>query len=140
MESDKSYQQLLKKMIIIELTGEKLYDALSSKVQNKDLKSTYQRLAQSENQTARFIEKEFLGIYKNSHKITLKLAKFAFNILTVRQLTWILKNILKRQVYSRWFNLHKDNNREFWNRILNHENLQHELLEPFWNEFKEVRS
>lgn len=132
MEKNKTYQGLLKKLYAVEILGEKLYTQLYSKVQDKNLKSSYQKLALNEQKTATSIEKELLIIDKTNcvsdRSILLNSIGFIFKLLTARQLTWILKRALKRKIYSRYFNIYKDVNQEFWRILLNHENAQYQLL------------
>lgn len=137
MGKDKSYQKLLDKMLRIEKLGDIIYKSIALKVKNKDLRLTYERLALNEQETARYIENEILVLDENHpisvNGVILNLAKIVCGILTARQLAWILKTILKRRMYSKWYNIYKDKNREFWRLLLNHEKLQHELLSPIWD-------
>src|SRR3989338_3785337 len=132
MKEDKSYQWQLKKMLIIEIIGERIYKILSSKAKNDNRREIYQRLALNEKLTAQYIEKELLLINKSNH-IILKgiissLASFIFNLLTAKQIVWILEKTLKKRIYSHWLNIYKEYDQEFWNQLVNHEKLQHELL------------
>lgn len=127
-------------MFRIENFGDIIYKSLTSKSKDKVLRLTYDRLALNEQETARYIGNEILALGK-SHSISgngliLNLVKFICGILPARLIAWILKNILKRRMYSKWYNIHKDRNREFWRLLLNHENLQHELLSSFWDNKK----
>jgi hypothetical protein len=137
MEKDKSYQKLLGKMLRIERLGDILYKSLASKVKKENLKLTYERLAKNEQETARNIENEILALDKDHpilvNSVIINLAKLICGILTARQLTWILKTILKRRMYSKWCNIYSDKNKEFWHLLLDHEKLQHELLSPLWD-------
>ncbi len=137
MQKDKSYQNLLDKMLRTERLGDVIYKSLALKVKDKDLRLIYDRLALNEQETARYIENEILALDKSrsmpGNGVILNLVKFICSILPARQIAWILKNILKGRMYSKWYNIHKDRNREFWRLLLNHENLQHELLSPFWD-------
>ena len=137
MEKDKSYQKLLDKMLRIENLGDIIYKSLTSKVKNINLRLAYERLALNEQETARNIENEILALDKNHpilvNGVILNLAKLICGILTTRQLTWILKTILKRRMYSKWYNIYSDKNKDFWRLLLNHEKLQHEPLSPFWD-------
>lgn len=137
MEKDKSYQKLLDKMLRIENLGDIIYKSLTSKVKNTNLRLAYERLALNEQEIARNIENEILALDKNHpilvNGVILNLAKLICGILTARQLTWILKTILKRRMYSKWYNIYSDKNKDFWRLLLNHEKLQHELLSPFWD-------
>lgn len=134
MEKDKGYQKLLGKMLRIESLGDILYKSLASKVKKENLKLTYERLAKNEQETARNIENEILALDKNHpilvNGVILNLAKLICGILTARQLTWILRTILKRRMYSKWCNIYSDKNKEFWRLLLNHEKLQYKLLSP----------
>ena len=144
MGKEKDYQKLLEKMLRIEKLGDIIYKSLSSKVKNEDLSLTYERLALNEHKTAECIEKEILAVDKN-HPILvngpiLSLTKLICCMLTVKQLTWILKTILKRKMYSRRYNIYNEKNKDFWCLLLDHEKLQHELLSPFLgSQKKEVR-
>ena len=132
MKEDKSYQWQLKKMLIIEIIGERIYKILSSKAKNDNRREIYQRLALNEKLTAQYIEKELLLINKNNHiifkGIISSLASFIFNLLTAKQIVWILEKTLKKRIYSHWLNIYKEYDQEFWNQLVNHEKLQHELL------------
>lgn len=125
-------QSQLKKMLVIEAIGEKLYKALASKTKDQNSKSLYLRLAIAESQTARYIEKEISRTSKNnriiSRGIIPNLAGLVFSLLTAKQIQWILRNALKKRLYKQWFDFYKDDNREFWNLLLKHEEFQHELL------------
>lgn len=143
MNRDKAYRKLLNRMLIIENVGEALYKSLSSKIQKRDLKLTYERLALNEQETAKCIEQEILskgmkqGILVN--RSTLGFVKLICSILTTRQLNWILKSALNKRIYSKWYSRYKDNNQSFWCQLLSHEDLQHELLKAYWNNLnKEV--
>lgn len=120
-------------MLLIENIGEILYRTLTLKAKERNLRLVYEKLALNERQTAGYIEKEILVIDKNQrvlvNGIILSLVKFICAILTARQLAWILKSALKKRVYSRWYNIYKDENQDFWSLLLSHENLQHELLQ-----------
>ena len=132
MRKNQPYQLLLNRMLVMELTGERLYETLALKTRDANLKSIYQRLACVEYQTSECIRKEMASINKNSHEIlngiVPKFSKFLFCLFTEKQLAWILKTILKRKSYSRWFKVYKDSNQEFWSVLLDHEKLQFELL------------
>jgi hypothetical protein len=131
------YQRLLKKMFILEVLGERLYSILASKTKRENLKLAYRRLAFNEYKTLEYIEKEFFAVCNNNvpnRKVISGCAKFIFNLVPARQLSLILKSILKRRLYSRWFNINKDKNRKFWDLLLEHENMQYELLRPIWNQ------
>lgn len=137
MKKNKAYLNLLNKMLVIENIGEVLYKALISKGKNKNLKSIYERLALNERETAKYIEKELSARDRNISILIrgtiLSVAKLICSLLTARQLNWVLKSALKRRIYSRWCNVYQHENQEFWRLLLNHENLQHELLSPSRN-------
>lgn len=137
MKKDKNYQKLLNKMLTIENAGEILYKALIRKTKDNNLRLIYERLALNERETARYIAKEILTTDNNLRKsisgLMLNLTKLICAILRGRQLAWVLKIALKRRAYSRWHNRYKDSNQDFWRSLLSHENLQHELLKPFWS-------
>ncbi|MEW6009350.1 MAG: hypothetical protein AB1629_06935 [Candidatus Omnitrophota bacterium] len=119
-------------MLVIEIVGERLYEMLSLKERDASLMSVYQRLALAEHQTAEQIIKEISLISKDNHivrdKMISKFSKFVLHLFTAKQLAWILRAVLKRRSYSRWFDIYKGNNREFWNLLLAHEQQQVELL------------
>lgn len=139
MKENKKYQKLLNKMLMIENAGEILYKALISKTKDNNLKSIYGKLAQNEYEAAKYIEKEISSTNKNLilyNRTILKLIKIICNTLTAKQLAYILQRILKERIYSAWYAKHKDSNPDFWLLLLNHENLQHKLLEPLFNNQK----
>lgn len=125
-------QSQLKKMLVIEIIGEKLYNALTFKTKDKSLKSIYQKLAFAEFQTAKHIEKEISLTNRNNYiiskAIVANFAGFIFSLLTARQILWILKNTLKKRMYRHWFEIYKEDNRDLWDLLLKHEEFQHELL------------
>ena len=137
MKKDITYQHLLNKMLIIESAGNILYKALISKIKDEKLRLIYERLAYNEQETAEIIEKEILKINKMRsmaiNNTILNSTKLICGILTIRQLTWILKSALKKRICSKWYAIHKDENQDFWNALLKHEDLQHQLLKPFWD-------
>lgn len=65
-----------------------------------------------------------------TERFVLNLSSFLFNLLNANQLFWLLRTALKRGIYREWFRQHRNRNQEFWNLLLNHENLQLELLKP----------
>ena len=132
MENDKDYQKLLKKMYLIELLGDSLYENLALKEKNGELRKIYVRLSDNERETGENIEKE---IYKSSrvhrHWIVV-IASFLFRIIPNKVLSNFLKNILRKRMYSQWFELYNEYNSELWQLLVEHEELQHELLSPYW--------
>lgn len=136
MENSKNYQKLLIKMRLVESAGEIFYKTLASKTKDNNLKLSYEKLALNEYETLKLIEKEILTINRNRRTLIrgarLSLAKIICSMLTAKQLEWILKTILKRRMYSKWYNMYKDKNQDFWYSLLNHENLQYRLLRPLF--------
>lgn len=132
MRDKKGCQRQLEKMFIVEAVGERIYNVLATKTKDKNLQSIFQGLAFGELRTREYIEKELTLIDKNIHlpfkKTILIFTNFIFCLLTVSQLLWILKSVLKKRIYTRWFDTYKDNNQQFWKLLLDHENTQHELL------------
>jgi hypothetical protein len=119
-------------MLMIEKVGEILYRALSQKSRDLNLKDIYQRLANNEQQTAFCIREELARFNIESHSLTkglfITITNLFFSFFTLGQLEWILKNILKRRMYSRWLNCDRDANHQFWQKLLEHEKIQFELL------------
>lgn len=140
MEKDKSYNNLLHKMLRIERLGYVIYKSLALKVKDNQLRLVYERLALNEQETAKYIENEISALANDypvsGNGVTINLVKFACSILTAGQIAWILKNILKRRMYSRWYNIYRERNQVFWLLLLNHENLQHEFLLSVWSNKK----
>ena len=132
LEKNKSYGRLLKKMLIIEVIGEALYKTLVRKTSDRNLKTIYEKLALNEKDTAQSIEEELLRMGESGNfstgSILFNLSSFLFNLLTASQLFRLLKTALKRSIYRKWFHQYRNHNLEFWNPLLNHENLQLELL------------
>lgn len=137
MTSDKEYSRLLKRMFIIEVIGEVFYDTLNSKVADAELEAVYGQLALNEKATAGSIKTEMsrLGKYPNMVTVSMTsgIARLIFRLFTAEQLLKILKKVLERRVYSDWYRVYGHNNRDFWRFLLDHENLQHELLGKLWN-------
>ena len=139
LRKNKSYQRLLQKMLRIEVLGEKFYDVLAAKTKDAQLKMDYQRLALNEHQTAEHIGKELLLFNQDgdvSDGIFIAIMQFIFNLLPARLLSFILKIILKKRMYSGWFKTNRDTNQQFWDLLLQHENVQHELLGRYWEREK----
>lgn len=136
MDRGKTYRKLLNKMLIVENVGEAFYRSLSSKTKKRDLKLAYGKLALNERETAKCIEQEILLIGMKRgilvDRLVIGLAKIICNMLTARQLNWIVKSVLNRRIYSKWYNRYKNNDQDFWRQLLSHEDLQHKLLKPFW--------
>jgi hypothetical protein len=136
MTDDRIYQKLLDRMLLIENVGSIIYESLASKAKDENIRLAYGRLALNEQETARHIENEILEISKNNPKqvngLILNIAKLVCGILTVRQISYVLKIILHRRMYSKWYNIYNERNRDFWCLLLSHEQLQHELLRSFW--------
>ena len=127
-------QHQLRKMLVIETIGEKLYKTLSLRIKDENLKSIYQQLAVGEAQTAKYIEKEISPHYNNPiifKEFIPRFAGFVLSLLTVKQLVWILKSTLKRRIYKRWFDIYQANNPNLWKLLLKHEESQHELLKLY---------
>ena len=132
MINKRPYQKLLRKMLTLEIIGEKLYSALALKVKDKNLKSIYQKLAVNESQTGACIEKELKISCENTsmlYKIFISnTAGLFFSLFSARILLAILENALKKRVYSRWHKLYNSDNQEFWGILLQHEDIQREFL------------
>ena len=137
MKQDKKYQHLLKTMFIIEVIGEAFYKTLILKVNDDKIRDIFKRLALNEKQTGKVIKNEISRLDNNPNnfltRIICKAAGFVFSLITAKQLLRLLKLILIRRIYSRWYCLYKHNNQDFWQQLLEHENLQHKFLRPFWN-------
>lgn len=126
------YSRLLSKMLMIEKTGEILYRELSLKSRDINSKDLYERLADNEQRTASYIKEELVhfNIKESSlvRSLFVAIASLFFRLLTIGQLKWILKKVLKRRVYSSWFDRNKDSNQQFWQKLLEHEKIQFKLL------------
>lgn len=132
MEERRVYQRLLDKMLLLEKAGNIIYRSLARKVKDEKMGLIYEKLALREEEAAQYIENEISAINRNRstsvNDIILGLTKLICGMLTARQIAWILKIILKKRMYSKWYNNYSDKNRNFWNLLLDHENLQYELL------------
>ena len=126
------YEELLVKMFIIENLGEHLYKTLGSKCKDTNLKSIYQKLELNEKETRDCIEKELtsidipLPVFK-ARCIT-NIARLFFKALSRKRLHKFLTRILSRRIYSNWHEKYCDRNADFWTQLLEHENLQHQML------------
>jgi len=124
-------------MLTVEIIGEKLYNALALKVKDENLRAICQKLAFNESKTAARIEKE-LKVYCGNTGMWYRIfisnaAILFFSLFSARILFVMLKNALKKRAYSLWHKLYNSTNQEFWDTLLLHENIQHELLSQFWN-------
>lgn len=134
IKENKPSNRLLKKMMVVETIGQALYETLARKTSDPNLKAIYERLAINEKETAKSIKEELLQMAENcnssTERLLLNLSSFLFNLLNASQLFWLLRTALKRSVYRGWFRQYRDHNQAFWDLLLNHENLQLELLKP----------
>jgi hypothetical protein len=126
------YERLLVRMFIVEDLGEHLYEALSSKCGNTNLKSTYQALARNERRTRDCVEKELASIDRPAPTLRTRYianaARPVFNAIPRKWLHRFLTRLLMRRMYSNWHKEGHDGNVDFWKQLLEHENLQHDLL------------
>lgn len=132
MSSEKIYKKLLKKMLTIEILGYNLYNILASKTHDENLESIYEKLAIGEQHTAQYIKQQLSNKHAPNKPI-IALAWLIFKMLSEKQLSFILKNTLEKRIYSKWFKMYNNKNEEFWRILLEHENIQHELLIHFWS-------
>ena len=119
-------------MFIVESLGEHLYNALCSKSSDTNLKSIYRILAQNEKQTRDRIEKEITFINMPAPMVRVRcltnIANMVFWMLPEQRLLKLLTKILKRRMFSKWHKKYNDQNVDLWGQLLEHENLQHKML------------
>ncbi len=128
---DSAYYQLLQNLLAVEQMGEGLYKTLSMKERDSDKRQTYQRLAVNESEVARNIEQElFLAGTRLKKKNTLLTGTVSLiqRIVPAPVLNWLLKGILKKRMYSNLAARHRERNPGFWNLLVAHEELQHEII------------
>lgn len=132
MDNNTKYKKTLEKMFLIETLGESIYKALSSKGSNKEMISIYKRLSINEVETAGYIvnELEKMGFsVPRIRKVVLKVvADTVFSILSHNMLETLLKKTLKKRMFKAWFNMYHNNNKNFWQLMIDHEAFQYELL------------
>lgn len=125
-------KNLFKKMLLIENLGALLYEALSAKSRDTNQKDIYTQLARNEHTSGTDIKEELarLNIHHSSplHTGIVVIAKYAFALMPLCQLEWILKKALKKRIYSRWFACYHESNQELWDKLLQHETMQCALL------------
>ena len=127
------YERLLVRMFIIESLGERLYETLCSKCDDMNLRSVYQRLAINEKQTRDCIERELIS---HNRPLPIGRTKLITNIIqpfmTAIPLQWLLSvlaRILKKRMYSNWHEKYHYLNAGVWMQLLEHEKLQHDILD-----------
>lgn len=138
MSPMKAYEGLLKKLFLIEFIGENFYESLVAREKGEVLKAVYQRLEVNERETKILIEQE-LGVSDSDrltslHKIIVALIHLFCRILPLALLKSLLKSILNRRLYSRLSEQYRSVNPGLWDALVKHEQLQHELLTPYWNQ------
>ncbi|MFA5260635.1 MAG: hypothetical protein WC450_05340 [Candidatus Omnitrophota bacterium] len=137
MKINAGYEHLLNKMCLIESLGHALYEELASKEKDEGLKNIYIRLSNNESETRQnIVEKagpDILNCVPGYQHLIVGLASSFFRIIPNKILSQILKNILQKRMYSRWFELYNELDPELWRMLLEHEKLQHELLSPYWD-------
>ncbi len=133
MEYHDRYKSTLIKMFFIENLGESIYNALSFKTSDNNDKVIYKKLSKNESSTANYIIQELqkLGVSKPIiRKILLKVfASIIFFILPYSILEKLLKKTLKKRIFKSWFNIYNTYNKDFWKLMVEHEELQHKLLD-----------
>jgi hypothetical protein len=126
------YENLLARMYIIESLGECLYRGLCSKCADAELKSAYRTLARNEKETRECIEVEIASLGKTVPSRRTRIVTTAawpiFKAMPRRWLHRFLIRLLRRRMFSRWRKKHGDRNAEFWTRLVEHEDLQYQLL------------
>jgi len=136
MNTERIYFKCLRRMFFIEVVGNLLYSKMALKENDPELKRIYTQLADNEQKTSLQIDKEIkphAPSLNDYHPFVVGLLSFLFQIVPNRLLNKILQNILKKRMYSQWSELYNEFNPELWTALLEHENLQHELLSPYWN-------
>ena len=120
-------------MLFVETLGERIYRALANKAENAEMASIYHRLELNEANTAERIVNEMrtLEIPAPITRVSiLKLSATAvFSLLSHGVLRKLLSKSLSKGMFRQWFQMYHDNNETFWQAMLDHESLQHELLE-----------
>ncbi len=126
------HKNTLIKMFFIENLGESIYNALSFKTSDNNNKAIYKKLSKNESSTANHIIQELhkLGVSKPIiRKALLKFFAFIiFSILPDSILKKLLKRTLKKSMFKSWFNLYHTYNKDFWDLMVEHEELQHSSL------------
>ena len=128
----KEYKRVLRKIFLIENLGEHIYYALLGKADDDVQRTIYRRLALNEAKTAHLTEEELARLYCPVPVIRKRfigsIAYIVCSVLSQSTLEKLLKKTLRRRMFSSWFNIYHKFNENFWEALLSHENLQHELL------------
>jgi hypothetical protein len=127
------YNRLLRKMYIIEHLGETLYEALSSRANDPAEAEVYRTLAQNERDTRARIEKELASASLSCPILKARAASSLLRpLLYLTPLSFVkqrLHRILARRMFSTWKSEFGESNTEFWTTLVEHENLQHQMLD-----------
>ncbi len=133
---NRSYLRLLKKMYRIELVGDALYRVLAAKVKDPVFSDVYRQLSENECRAGRALLEEMdqcqVSISKKALSVLVRIVAFFFALIPQTILSNVLKNILKKRIYSGWGERYHDRNPELWCVLIEHENVQHQLLTPYW--------
>ena len=142
METQKNYARALKKMYLIELLGESLYIQMAKKERKTNLKNVFLRLAENERVTGGRIQielgSEVKGPSARIQRFIVGFASIIFQLVPLGFLFRSLKIILRKRMYSRWFESYEHFNPILWQFLLSHENLQHEQLTPYWGNLEDL--
>jgi hypothetical protein len=129
-------------MYLIELLGESLYIQMAKKEKETNLKNIFLRLAENEKVTGGRIQVALGSDVKRSsariRRFIVGLASIVFQLVPLGILFRSLKIILRNRMYSQWFESYEHLNPILWQFLLSHENLQHELLTPYWGYQEDV--
>lgn len=132
MNDNTKYKNTLIRMFLMENIGECIYNALFSKTSDEKKAFIYKRLSLNEVETAGHIADEIRNLGFASpmiRKAILKIvASTVFSVLSHNILENLLRRTLKKRMFRSWFNVYHDYNQAFWRLMLDHEVLQHELL------------
>ena len=137
MNVDISYRRLVRKIHFLELVGRSLYKELALKEKDSKLKEIYLKLSENEKQSAKYIEKQMSNFRLSFvQKISAGFAAFVFRLAPNKITSCFLKNILEKRMYRRWSAMYNTFNPELWHLLLEHEEIQFELLSPYWDRLK----
>ena len=140
MNNERVYREVLIRMRLVERLGELLYESLAAKELDETLRELYARLAANERATGHYVEKIITfhvpGLTRACHQAVVRAAALLFRLLPGRVLAAGLKNILHRRMYTRWPALYNICHPELWRVLVEHEQLQHDLLSPYWHKSK----
>ncbi len=129
---DRRYVSTLKTIYVLESLGECIYLSMARKSGGDLHRRSCLRLAENERQTKLRCAEELktlaMSLPEAWAKVSASLASVFFRLSSLSVQQRIMYRILDRSICKRWDSLYREKNSAFWDGMLAHEQLQHELM------------